>query len=171
MRQRVMIAIALACRPKLLIADEPTTSLDVTIQAQVLDLIRDLKVRLGSAVVLITHDFGVVAEMADRVVIMYAGRKVEEGPVRAIFARPRHPYTRALLQAVPRLGAAARPNAQRRLAEIPGVVPSLLGSMEGCAFAPRCGLATDLCRKTAPPVETAPNGQAFACHHADEVVT
>jgi peptide/nickel transport system ATP-binding protein len=171
MRQRVMIAIALACRPKLLIADEPTTSLDMTIQAQVLDLIRDLKIRLGSAVVLITHDFGVVAEMADRVVIMYAGRKAEEGPVRAIFARPRHPYTRALLQAVPRLGVATRPIAQRRLAEIPGVVPSLLGSMEGCAFAQRCGLATDLCRKVAPPVEITPNGQAFACYHADEAAT
>jgi peptide/nickel transport system ATP-binding protein len=171
MRQRVMIAIALACRPKLLIADEPTTSLDVTIQAQVLDLIRDLKSRLGSAVVLITHDFGVVAEMADRVVIMYAGRKVEEGPVRAIFARPRHPYTRALLQAVPRLGAVARPNARRRLVEIPGVVPSVLGSLQGCAFAPRCGLATDLCRKVAPAVESAPHGQAFACHHVDKAVT
>jgi peptide/nickel transport system ATP-binding protein len=171
MRQRVMIAIALACRPKLLIADEPTTSLDVTIQAQVLDLIRDLKSRLGSAVILITHDFGVVAEMADRVVIMYAGRKVEEGPVRAIFARPRHPYTRALLQAVPRLGVAKRLNAPRRLVEIPGVVPSLLGSMEGCAFAQRCGLATDCCHKVDPPVETAPNGQTIACHHADEAVT
>lgn len=169
MRQRVMIAIALACRPKLLIADEPTSSLDVTIQAQVLDLIRDLKTRLGSAVVLITHDFGVVAEMADRVVIMYAGRKVEEGPVRAIFARPRHPYTRALLKAVPRLGAAAPSNARRRLAEIP--VPSLLGSMEGCAFAQRCGLATDLCHKVDPPIKTAPNGQAFACHHEDEAIT
>jgi peptide/nickel transport system ATP-binding protein len=170
MRQRVMIAIALACRPKLLIADEPTTSLDMTIQAQVLDLIRDLKQRLGSAVVLITHDFGVVAEMADRVVVMYAGRKVEEGPVSTIFSRPRHPYTRALLQAVPRLGATARRNRQRRLPEIPGVVPSLLGTIDGCAFADRCALATDVCRELAPAVETASNGQAFACHHAEKIV-
>ena len=169
MRQRVMIAMALACRPKLLIADEPTTSLDVTIQAQVLDLIRDLKTRLGSAVLLITHDFGVVAEMADRVVIMYAGRKVEEGPVDAIFARPRHPYTRALLRAVPRLGAVSRENARRRLAEIPGVVPSLLGSIPGCAFAARCTFATQLCRDVTPVLERAADGQAFACHHADKV--
>ena len=170
MRQRVMIAIALACRPKLLIADEPTSSLDVTIQAQVLDLIRDLKTRLGSAVLLITHDFGVVAEMADRVIVMYAGRKVEEGSVGAIFSRPRHPYTRALLQAVPRLGSATRPNSPRRLAEIPGVVPSLIGSIKGCAFAERCALATKLCRDVAPVFDTTPDGQVFACHHADEVV-
>ena len=170
MRQRVMVAIALACRPKLLIADEPTTSLDVTIQAQVLALIRDLKNRLGSAVVLITHDFGVVAEMADRVVIMYAGRKVEEGPVGTIFLSPRHPYTRALLQAVPRLGAARQANAQRRLAEIPGVVPSLADPIQGCAFAARCSFATNLCREIAPVIETTSNGQSFACHHADKVV-
>ena len=164
-----MIAIALACRPKLLIADEPTSSLDVTIQAQVLDLIRDLKTRLGSAVLLITHDFGVVAEMADRVIVMYAGRKVEEGSVGAIFSHPRHPYTRALLQAVPRLGSATRSNAHRRLAEIPGVVPSLIGSIRGCAFAERCALATKLCRDVAPAFDTTPDGQVFACHHADEV--
>jgi peptide/nickel transport system ATP-binding protein len=170
MRQRVMVAIALACRPKLLIADEPTTSLDVTIQAQVLALIRDLKNRLGSAVVLITHDFGIVAEMADRVVIMYAGRKVEEGPVGTIFLSPRHPYTRALLQAVPRLGAARQANAQRRLAEIPGVVPSLADPIQGCAFAARCSFATNLCREIAPVIETTSNGQSFACHHADKVV-
>src|SRR5215472_342427 len=123
MRQRVMIAMALSCEPELLIADEPTTALDVTIQAQILDLMRELKARTGAAIVLITHDLGVVAEMAERVVVMYAGRKVEEAPVNALFARPRHPYTRGLLASIPRLGEAAE--GARRLAEIPGVVPSL----------------------------------------------
>jgi peptide/nickel transport system ATP-binding protein len=170
MRQRVMIAMALACRPKLLIADEPTTSLDVTIQAQVLDLIRDLKDRFGSAVILITHDLGVVAEMAERVVVMYAGRKVEEGPVDVIFSRPRHPYTRALLQAVPRLGVAEYRGRRRRLAEVPGVVPSLLGLIRGCAFADRCELATEICHELSPVIETTPNNQAFACHHAEKAV-
>jgi peptide/nickel transport system ATP-binding protein len=170
MRQRVMIAMALACRPKLLIADEPTTSLDVTIQAQVLDLIRDLKGRFGSAVILITHDLGVVAEMAERVVVMYAGRKVEEGPVDVIFSRARHPYTRALLQAVPRLGVAEYRGRRRRLAEVPGVVPSLLGLIRGCAFADRCELATEICHELSPVIETTPNNQAFACHHAEKAV-
>src|SRR5579875_3730699 len=126
MRQRVMIAMALACNPKLLIADEPTTALDVTIQAQILDLMFDLKRRLGSAIMLITHDLGVVAEMAERVVVMYAGRKVEEAPVREIFAHPLHPYTRGLLGAVPKLGSSLRSNdARSKLTEIPGLVPSL----------------------------------------------
>ena len=139
-----MVAIALACRPKLLIADEPTTSLDVTIQAQVLALIRDLKSQLGSAVVLITHDFGIVAEMADRVVIMYAGRKVEEGPVGAIFLRPRHPYTRALLEAVPRLGAARRANAHVGLPRFPASFPrspprfGVVPSRRDAALRPPC---------------------------------
>ncbi|MBN8908771.1 MAG: ABC transporter ATP-binding protein, partial [Rhodospirillales bacterium] len=119
MRQRVMIAMALACNPKLLIADEPTTALDVTIQAQILDLMRDLKTRMGSAIMLITHDLGVVAEMAERVVVMYAGRKVEEAPVREIFARPMHPYTRGLLGAVPILGSSLHGDARSKLAEIP----------------------------------------------------
>ena len=138
MRQRVVIAMALACNPKLLIADEPTTALDVTIQAQILDLMRDLKVRLGSAIMLITHDLGVVAEMAQRVVVMYAGRKVEEGDVRAIFARPKHPYTVGLLGAVPKLGSSLNGDERSRLAEIPGLVPSLRKPIRGCAFYERC---------------------------------
>ena len=145
MRQRVMIAMALACNPQLLIADEPTTALDVTIQAQILDLIRELKAKLGTAVILITHDLGVVAEMAERVIVMYAGRKVEEAPVDALFAAPRHPYTRGLMAvgAAPRLLAG---HERRRLAEIPGMVPTLREEPAGCAFAPRCRFATDRCR-------------------------
>src|SRR4029450_5257105 len=144
MRQRVMIAIALACRPKLLIADEPTTALDVTIQAQILNLMADLKQRVGAAIILITHDLGVVAEIAERVMVMYAGRKVEEAPVAQLFRSPRHPYTRGLLGAIPRLGSSLTGTA-RRLAEIPGQVPSLKERIEGCVFAGRCPLATDLC--------------------------
>jgi peptide/nickel transport system ATP-binding protein len=166
MRQRVMIAMALACNPKLLIADEPTTALDVTIQAQILDLMRDLKTRLGSAIMLITHDLGVVAEMAQRVVVMYAGRKVEEGPVEAIFARPLHPYTRGLLGAVPKLGSSVEAGTRGRLAEIPGLVPSLRTPIVGCAFAGRCPLATDICRRDSPAIETRLPGHAVACHHA-----
>ena len=154
MRQRVMIAMALACNPKLLIADEPTTALDVTIQAQILDLMRDLKNRLGSAIMLITHDLGVVAEMAERVVVMYAGRKVEEAPVAEIFARPLHPYTRGLLGSVPKLGSSLDDGGRGKLAEIPGLVPSLRQKIVGCAFAGRCPLATDLCRRVAPAIET-----------------
>src|SRR3954469_12169461 len=137
MRQRVMIAMALACNPKLLIADEPTTALDVTIQAQILDLMRDLKTRLGSAIMLITHDLGVVAEMAQRVVVMYAGQVIEEAPVREIFARPMHPYTRGLLGAMPKLGSSLEANERGKLAEIPGRVPSLRKPIVGCAFAGR----------------------------------
>ena len=149
MRQRVMIAMALACNPKLLIADEPTTALDVTIQAQILQLMLDLKRRVGAAIVLITHDLGVVAEIAERVMVMYAGRKVEEAPVAELFRSPRHPYTQGLLGAVPKLGSSLT-GAARRLAEIPGQVPSLKGRIEGCVFAGRCSLATDLCRQVAP---------------------
>src|SRR5271169_1353584 len=125
MRQRVMIAMALSCNPQVLIADEPTTALDVTIQAQILDLMRELKERTGAAIVLITHDLGVVAEMAQRVVVMYAGRMVEEAPVAGLFARPCHPYTRGLLDSIPKLGAAGQVGALKRLSEIPGTVPSL----------------------------------------------
>jgi peptide/nickel transport system ATP-binding protein len=166
MRQRVMIAIALACSPKLLIADEPTTALDVTIQAQILDLMRDLKRRVGAAIMLITHDLGVVAEVADRVVVMYAGRKVEEAAVRDLFRSPRHPYTRGLMGAVPRLGAAERPGAAQRLAEIPGMVPSLKTRIDGCVFAGRCLSATDLCRSHAPALEPKAPGHLAACHYA-----
>jgi peptide/nickel transport system ATP-binding protein len=167
MRQRVMIAIALACNPKLLIADEPTTALDVTIQAQILDLMRDLKTRLGSAILLITHDLGVVAEMAERVVVMYAGRKVEEAAVGPIFAAPLHPYTRGLLGAVPRLGSSLASGGRGRLAEIPGQVPDMRAPVIGCAFAGRCPLATDLCREVAPTVEAKAPGHWAACHHAE----
>ena len=167
MRQRVMIAMALACEPRLLIADEPTTALDVTIQAQILDLMRALKEKSGAAIVLITHDLGVVAEMAQRVVVMYAGRKVEEAPVDALFARPRHPYTRGLLASIPRLGEASQ-NA-RRLAEIPGVVPSLKDEIPGCVFAPRCPHATEHCRREYPPLEDKGGGHSVACWEADRI--
>src|SRR5262249_30734731 len=145
MRQRVMIGMALACNPRLLIADEPTTALDVTIQAQILDLMKDLKRRVGAAIILITHDLGVVAEVAERVMVMYAGRKVEEASVSELFRKPRHPYTQGLLGAVPKLGSSLRGTATR-LAEIPGVVPSLNQRIDGCVFASRCASATDLCR-------------------------
>src|ERR1700694_2545001 len=138
MRQRVMIAMALACEPRLLIADEPTTALDVTIQAQILDLMRELKQKIDAAIVLITHDLGVVAEMAQRVVVMYAGRKAEEAPVRELFRRPLHPYTRGLLASVPRLGDSLARERLPRLAEIPGTVPSLKDEIPGCPFAARC---------------------------------
>ena len=167
MRQRVMIAMALACNPKLLIADEPTTALDVTIQAQILDLMRDLKDRLGSAIMLITHDLGVVAEMAARVVVMYAGRKVEEGPVEEIFARPLHPYTRGLLGSVPKLGSSLVDGGRGKLAEIAGLVPSLRQKIIGCPFAGRCQLATDLCRTVAPAIELKAPEHTVACHYAE----
>jgi peptide/nickel transport system ATP-binding protein len=165
MRQRVMIAIALACNPKLLIADEPTTALDVTIQAQILDLMRDLKHRVGAAIVLITHDLGVVAEVAERVIVMYAGRKVEEAPVQELFRNPKHPYTKGLLGAVPKLGSSLT-GESTRLAEIPGLVPSLKQRIQGCVFASRCPQQTELCLEIAPALEEkAPRHQA-ACHYA-----
>jgi len=167
MRQRAMIAIALACNPKLLIADEPTTALDVTVQAQILDLMRDLKARLGSAILLITHDLAIVAEMAERVVVMYAGRNVEEAPVGKLFKNPLHPYTRGLLGAIPRLGAGRK----RRLAEIEGQVPSLREPIIGCAFAPRCPLATELCRRAAPAWAAKAPDHWAACHYAEAAVS
>jgi peptide/nickel transport system ATP-binding protein len=164
MRQRVMIAMALACNPQVLIADEPTTALDVTIQAQILDLIAELKDKLGTAVILITHDLGVVAETAQRVVVMYAGRKVEEAPVEALFDNPLHPYTRGLMLAIPRLDVDAEEGGRRpRLQEIPGMVPLLTRPIVGCAFAARCGLATERCRTVAPPVVDAGGGHTVAC--------
>ena len=171
MRQRVMIAMALACNPRLLIADEPTTALDVTIQAQILDLMRDLKTRMGSAIMLITHDLGVVAEMAQRVVVMYAGRKVEEAPVNEIFARPMHPYTKGLLGAVPKLGSSLDEGGRGKLAEIAGVVPSLRKPIVGCAFAGRCPMVTDLCRSVAPAIEPKAASHSVACHYAGREVT
>ena len=164
MRQRVMIAIALACGPEVLIADEPTTALDVTIQAQILNLMRDLRDRTQAATVLITHDLGVVAEIAERVVVMYAGRKVEEADVRSLFAMPLHPYTRGLLNSMPKLVS----DTHQRLEEIPGVVPSLREEIPGCAFAPRCTFATQKCHRVCPTLETKATGHTVACWHADQ---
>ena len=158
MRQRVMIAMALSCDPQVLIADEPTTALDVTIQAQILDLMLDLKEKTGTAIVLITHDLGVVAETAQRVVVMYAGRKVEEAPVEALFDNPLHPYTRGLMAAIPRLDTDAA-----RLQEIPGMVPLLTKPIVGCAFAARCPLATDRCRAEGPPLVDVGGGHTALC--------
>jgi len=169
MRQRVMIAMALACEPRLLIADEPTTALDVTIQAQILQLMRELKERTGAAIVLITHDLGVVAEMAQRVVVMYAGRKVEEAPVADLFARPCHPYTRGLLDSIPKLGAGSADGATR-LSEIAGTVPSLAEPIVGCAFAPRCAYATSRCRNDYPPFEEKAPGHSAACWESERML-
>ena len=170
MRQRVMIAMALACSPKLLIADEPTTALDVTIQAQVLGLILELKQKTGAAVILITHDLGVVAETCQRVIVMYAGRKVEEASVLELFDRPAHPYTRGLIASMARGRAGAR---ARRLQEIPGIVPSLKEPIVGCAFAPRCSHAMDRCRREAPALREigSESGGAHlaACFIAEEL--
>jgi peptide/nickel transport system ATP-binding protein len=163
MRQRVMIAMALSCGPRLLIADEPTTALDVTIQAQILELMRELARETGAAVVLITHDLGVVAEMAQRVVVMYAGRKVEEAPVDELFALPRHPYTRGLLGSMPHLGNSVRGEDRKRLVEIPGMVPSLKEEQAGCLFAPRCPNAIARCRAEAPPLVAHSPGHWAAC--------
>jgi peptide/nickel transport system ATP-binding protein len=171
MRQRVVIAMALACNPRLLIADEPTTALDVTIQAQILELMRDLKRRVGAAIMLITHDLGVVAEMAERVIVMYAGRKVEEAPVDEIFSRPMHPYTQGLLGAVPKLGSSLALDGRTRLAEIPGRVPSLGEKIVGCAFADRCPIATQLCREVEPAVAPKRDGHLVACHYAQDLAS
>ena len=168
MRQRVMLAMALACNPRLLIADEPTTALDVTIQAQILDLMADLKNKIGAAIVLITHDLGVVAEVAERVMVMYAGRKVEEAPVGELFAHPLHPYTQGLLGAVPKLGASLEGHTSR-LKEIPGLVPSLKQKIKGCVFASRCPLAKEPCLEIAPAMQDKGHGHLVACHFAGQV--
>jgi peptide/nickel transport system ATP-binding protein len=171
MRQRVMIAMALSCNPKVLIADEPTTALDVTIQAQILDLMRELQESFGTAIMLITHDMGVVAENADRVVVMYAGRKVEEASAETLFQTPGHPYTRGLLGSIPKLDAAARAETHRsRLNEIKGMVPSLHNLPQGCTFAPRCEFATDTCRAAYPPLVEQRPRHVIACWHADRVL-
>jgi peptide/nickel transport system ATP-binding protein len=161
MRQRVMIAMALACNPKLLIADEPTTALDVTIQAQILDLINELKERLGMAVMLITHAMGVVAETAQRVVVMYAGKVIEEAPVHELFAHPRHPYTQGLIRSIPRIDLAA--THKQALEAIPGVVPKLINPAEGCRFAPRCKYAVPACTTATPPLREVAPGHKVAC--------
>lgn len=164
MRQRVMIAMALSCNPRLLIADEPTTALDVTIQAQILRLMLELKETIGAAVILITHDLGVVAETCQRVIVAYAGRKVEEAEVTELFEHPLHPYTRGLIASIPRgRGGSERAS---RLTEIPGMVPTLNQPVTGCAFAPRCARATDRCRAEAPPFERVAGTHFVACWEA-----
>jgi peptide/nickel transport system ATP-binding protein len=170
-----MIAMALACSPKLLIADEPTTALDVTIQAQILELLTDMKARFGMAIMLITHAMGVVAETAQRVVVMYAGRVIEEAPVEALFANPRHPYTQGLIRSIPRIDSASAKtssaktssaktsSAKPRLEAIPGVVPSLLKPPPGCRFAARCRFAMPKCREAIPPLLDVGGGHRVAC--------
>jgi peptide/nickel transport system ATP-binding protein len=171
MRQRAMIAMALACNPKVLIADEPTTALDVTIQAQILDIILDLQRKLGTAIVLITHDLGVVAETAQRVIVMYAGRKVEEAPVEELFANPQHPYTHGLMASIPRLALmrGEQQDTTTRLQEIPGMVPALTNLPEGCVFAPRCAHAEDRCRQAYPPYEEKQPRHWAACWRSREL--
>ena len=167
MRQRAMIAMALACRPALLIADEPTTALDVTIQAQILALIVDLQKTLGTGLILITHDLGVVAQTAQRVIVMYAGKKVEEAGVEELFENPRHPYTRGLMASMPAVISLGSNN-DARLTEIPGMVPSLTNLPPGCAFAPRCSLAIDKCRAEYPPLQEFHGNHWAACWRAAE---
>jgi peptide/nickel transport system ATP-binding protein len=171
MRQRAMIAMALACNPKVLIADEPTTALDVTIQAQILDIMMDLQRKLGTAIILITHDLGVVAETAQRVIVMYAGRKVEEAPVDELFARPQHPYTRGLMASIPRLPLmrGEADNTAERLQEIPGMVPALTDLPAGCVFAPRCAYAEDRCRREYPAYEEKRPRHWAACWRSAEL--
>ncbi len=163
MRQRVMICMALACTPKLLIADEPTTALDVTIQAQILDLIRNLRDRENASVLFITHDLGVVADIADRAVVMYAGEIMEMGVVRELFANPLHPYTRGLLGAIPRLSTPRN----QLLYTIPGIVPDLSKLPTGCVFSTRCAECMDVCRATRPPLRRYPDGREVRCYKAE----
>ena len=161
MRQRVMIAMALSCKPQLLIADEPTTALDVTIQAQILDLLAELKSEMGMAIMLITHAMGVVAEVAQRVVVMYAGQVVEEALVSELFAHPRHPYTQGLIRSIPRIDSAL--TKKGRLETIPGTVPKLIAPPEGCRFAPRCKFAMPACTQATPPLRQVAPGHKVAC--------
>jgi peptide/nickel transport system ATP-binding protein len=168
MRQRVMIAMALSCNPQLLIADEPTTALDVTIQAQILELLQEMKSRFGMAIMLITHAMGVVAETAQRVVVMYAGKVIEEAPVEKLFGRPSHPYTKGLIRSIPRIDKAA--TRKTRLEAIAGVVPSLLDPPPGCRFAPRCPYAIASCREAVPPLREIEPGHRVACARAEEVM-
>lgn len=162
MRQRVMIAMAMVCKPRLLIADEPTTALDVSIQSQILSLMEDLRREIGMSLLLITHDLGVVAQMAKRVVVMYAGQVVEVAELRDLFERPFHPYTQGLLKSIPRLGSRAA-GKKERLNEIKGTVPSLLEPVVGCKFADRCSLAFDVCRERQPELEVIRDGHQARC--------
>jgi peptide/nickel transport system ATP-binding protein len=168
-RQRVMIAMALACEPKLLLADEPTTALDVTIQAQILELLRALQERLAMSILLITHDLGVVAENAQSVVVMYAGRVVESAPVTELFARPMHPYTRGLLDSIPRPGADHGARRRTRLRTIEGIVPNLRDLPRGCRFADRCAMCVEACTREEPPFEQVAPGRSARCWRANEV--
>ena len=168
MRQRVMIAMALSCQPSILIADEPTTALDVTIQAQIFDLLKDIQRKIDTAIILITHDMGVIAEFAERVIVMYAGRKVEEGPVREIITKPRHPYTIGLIRCVPFLKI--NPDTVREeLNEIPGIVPDLSQIGQGCPFAPRCDYSSEMCRKEFPPDTPVGPRHEVSCWHSKEI--
>ena len=167
MRQRVMIAMALSCGPKLLVADEPTTALDVTIQAQILDLMRKLQKEIGMSILFITHDLGVVAEIADRVVVMYAGRAVEEADVQTIYAQPQMPYTLGLLNSIPRVDKAAQH--QERLEAIPGNVPNPLYLPAGCSFHPRCRFAIDECQEAVPALEDTGGGHMVRCIRWDDL--
>jgi peptide/nickel transport system ATP-binding protein len=170
MRQRVMIAIALCCNPQVLIADEPTTALDVTIQAQILDLMLELKEKLGTAIILITHDLGVVAETCERVFVMYAGRMVEQAPASSLFAQPRHPYTRGLLRALPGVDGDDEPCGVRpRLAEIPGIVPALTQPIPGCAFVPRCSYAVERCHAFSPILTETATSHLVSCWESARV--
>jgi len=164
MRQRVMIAIALACEPDLLIADEPTTALDVTVQAEIIDLMRELCAAKGTAILMISHDLGLVANMCRRVAVMYAGRIVEAQGAEAIFATPRHPYTQGLVDSLPRLGERAR-RGRQRLREISGVVPTIAAYPPGCRFNPRCSAVSEVCRAEAPDITPLPAGGLVRCHH------
>ena len=164
MCQRVMIAMAMSCEPDLLIADEPTTALDVTIQAQILELMEDIRAKRNTGILMITHDLGVVAEMCSRVVVMYAGRIVEEASVEDLFANPKHPYTQGLIASVPKLGSGVS-----SLPSIPGSVPDLSVMPQGCKFAPRCKYATDICRQQEPELQTTADGRRCRCHHTDNL--
>jgi oligopeptide/dipeptide ABC transporter ATP-binding protein len=170
MRQRVMIAMALSCNPQILIADEPTTALDVTIQAQILDLLRDLQQKVGLSLMLITHDLGVVAEMAHEVVVMYAGKVVERAPVKEIFANPKHPYTRGLLNSIPVLNKDPTGKVKKsRLEPIPGIVPNLLDLPKGCRFQERCKYVVDDCRANEPELKTLAGGRQVRCIRSEEI--
>jgi peptide/nickel transport system ATP-binding protein len=165
MRQRVMIAMALACKPRLLIADEPTTALDVTIQAQIIDLLKRLQRQYEMSILFVTHNLGVVAEIADELVVMYAGQVVEKGPVASIFAKQTHPYTRGLLAATPNAALAERGEGRRRLLAIPGSVPPVTAPRKGCVFAPRCGYAQPVCSEAAPPLVASASGASRCFFH------
>ena len=163
MRQRVMIAMALTCKPRVLIADEPTTALDVTVQAQIFDLLQDLQEQTGTAIILITHDMGAIAEMAQRAMVMYAGRKIEQASVDEILTNPKHPYTKGLIACVPHMTSNPDPE-PARLQEIPGVVPAMTALGKGCPFAPRCAYVMDRCRSQMPNIETVDENHLAACH-------